>query len=149
MRIHSPWSLLLLPLLLLLVWMGLAVSGPGTPERYRYVRDVGVPAVYVVAREYQSSPEQGRALFERHCVICHGMTGAGDGASGQRLHPRPADLRRLSGSATTQAEAYLRWSIAEGGSRFGTGMPAFADTLTAEQIEALIAYLETLSYSTR
>jgi len=34
----------------------------------------------------------GKAIYEIHCVPCHGETGMGDGALGLTLNPRPEDL---------------------------------------------------------
>src|SRR5215471_4053045 len=34
----------------------------------------------------------GQALYQKLCVGCHGDTGKGDGALGDELNPKPADL---------------------------------------------------------
>ena len=34
----------------------------------------------------------GRALYETHCLLCHGVGGAGDGPSAATMNPPPADL---------------------------------------------------------
>jgi len=36
----------------------------------------------------------GRALYHRHCVHCHGVSGDGNGPTAQYLTPRPRDYRR-------------------------------------------------------
>jgi mono/diheme cytochrome c family protein len=38
--------------------------------------------------------ERGRKLFVKHCSICHGQEGAGDGSAAYLLHPKPRDFRR-------------------------------------------------------
>ena len=35
---------------------------------------------------------RGRALFERHCSVCHGMEGRGDGQAAYLLHPAPRNF---------------------------------------------------------
>lgn len=34
----------------------------------------------------------GKKLFSANCAMCHGATGAGDGAAGQGLNPKPRNL---------------------------------------------------------
>ena len=34
----------------------------------------------------------GKALYEKQCAGCHGDTGKGDGAIGEELNPKPANL---------------------------------------------------------
>jgi mono/diheme cytochrome c family protein len=36
----------------------------------------------------------------------------------------------------------MYWTIAEGGASFGTGMPAFKDALSSDDIWAVIAYVQ-------
>lgn len=36
--------------------------------------------------------EHGKKLFSANCAMCHGATGAGDGAAGQGLNPKPRNL---------------------------------------------------------
>jgi len=42
------------------------------------------------------SASSGAALYQRNCVICHGSTGAGDGAQASELPVQPANLRHLA-----------------------------------------------------
>ena len=40
------------------------------------------------------------------------------------------------------SDDFLYWSIAEGGAKYGTAMPAFKDSLKPDQIWAIIAALK-------
>jgi len=42
--------------------------------------------------ESPSDLEAGRALYERHCAVCHGAEGRGDGAAAYLLQPAPRDF---------------------------------------------------------
>lgn len=42
--------------------------------------------------------ETGKWLYERHCASCHGAGGAGDGADGRNLNPRPTDIATFAKS---------------------------------------------------
>jgi mono/diheme cytochrome c family protein len=38
----------------------------------------------------------GRALYDQHCVSCHGADGTGNGPAAEGLARRPADLTRIA-----------------------------------------------------
>ena len=84
----------------------------------------------VPAMETDASPEtidEGRILYALHCFACHGVNAVAG--------PLP-DLRY----ATLDVhEQFL--SIVLGGARQELGMPSFGDLLTAEQAEAIQAYV--------
>ncbi|MFN0087809.1 MAG: c-type cytochrome [Blastocatellia bacterium] len=42
-----------------------------------------------------SAITEGRKLFTRHCVSCHGMDGKGDGPVAKNLKTPPSDLTRI------------------------------------------------------
>ncbi len=73
--------------------------------------------------------QQGSALYQQHCVECHG--GAGEGITAPALG-NPMLLSLAS-------DSYLRFAISEG--RQGTPMPAYRDLLNAAEIDALTAFL--------
>ncbi len=72
--------------------------------------------------------EPGAALYGAHCAVCHGADRLG--GTGPALIPE--SLRRLRGDK-------LAAVIAEG--RAATQMPAFGETLSAAEIEALTAFV--------
>jgi mono/diheme cytochrome c family protein len=80
----------------------------------------------------------GQAVYTQYCETCHGETGRGDGPSGLRLVPRPADLRiHTAPGVHTDGELYY-W-VAYGFP--GSAMPAWKQQgLTDEQIWSVINY---------
>jgi mono/diheme cytochrome c family protein len=82
----------------------------------------------------------GRALYKGHCETCHGVKGLGAGESARGLTPSPAMLAFLIRLPET-ADSYLMWTIAEGGLRFGTAMPAFKHRITFDQIWQIVTYM--------
>ncbi|MEZ6014304.1 MAG: cytochrome c [Planctomycetota bacterium] len=98
-------------------------------------------------RQYPALVESA-ALYQRHCVHCHGVTGAGDGPSGVTLEPAPRDFRR----------GVFKWSAVEAGHRprradllrvlergvEGTAMPSFARLTRAER-EGLVDWVRLLA----
>ncbi|WAN10287.1 cytochrome c/FTR1 family iron permease [Stutzerimonas balearica] len=75
-------------------------------------------------------PARGAALFARHCSVCHGERGLGDGPAGIGLEPPPANMR--DAARMDRLSLYdLYNSIGLGVE--GTDMPAFAAELDERQ----------------
>jgi mono/diheme cytochrome c family protein len=85
----------------------------------------------------------GQDLYQQHCASCHGDTGMGDGPAGANLDPLPAPLAH---SGLMLADDYLYWRIAEGGTEppFDSGMPAWKDSFSEQEIWQVAAYLRGL-----
>jgi mono/diheme cytochrome c family protein len=84
----------------------------------------------------------GKSLYQMQCLECHGKFGEGDGLAGKQLIPSPANLaftRRLP----VATDAFLFWTIAEGGNSFGSAMPAFGERLSDEEIWQITHYINT------
>ena len=89
---------------------------------------------------YQAaSIAEGHALFARHCAVCHGPRGGGDGPAAATLHPRPPDLRAHHVLLHTAGDLF--WWITHG----KPPMPAFGDQLSPDQRWSLVNYLRALS----
>jgi copper transport protein len=80
----------------------------------------------------------GKDVYTTYCETCHGETGRGDGPTGLRLVPRPADLRiHTAPGVHTDGELYYWVSYGFPGS----AMPAWKQNgLTDEQIWSVINY---------
>ncbi len=84
-----------------------------------------------------NSVGNGRALFQTHCVVCHGPQGRGDGAAAAGLNPRPADL--------VQSARMLSDGVVAGVITDGRGaMPSFKAALTQPQIWDLTNFVKSL-----
>ncbi len=89
---------------------------------------------------------QGKALYERYCVVCHGEEGKGDGFNAFNLDPRPRDfsdsvyMRALGPQQTIQ-------TISGGGRSVNKSplMPSYAWTMNKNEIEYVASYLRTFS----
>jgi mono/diheme cytochrome c family protein len=87
----------------------------------------------------------GYALYRRHCVHCHGVSGAGDGPTAPFLYPYPRDYRRGLFKFTSTPNGArpdrddLRRTVRHG--LHGTSMPAFEALLTDEEIEEVLDYV--------
>jgi mono/diheme cytochrome c family protein len=110
-----------------------AVMANGIPEPYRSMRN---PLSNTAA-----TLEQGARIYQQDCSACHGPQGEGDGPAGKQLKPPAANLASLSHMPMGQSDAYLYWTIAEGGQQFGTAMPSFKGALSPNDRWAVVDYL--------
>lgn len=91
---------------------------------------------------------EGRYVFERNCVICHGKWGDGRGEMARDLVPRPRKFTsgvfkfRSTPSGALPTDADLTRTIR--GGLFGTAMPTFQH-LSDREVSAVIEYLKTFS----
>ncbi|RLJ19528.1 hypothetical protein DJ030_09375 [bacterium endosymbiont of Escarpia laminata] len=82
----------------------------------------------------------GKKLYQAQCPVCHGASGEGNGPAGKLLVPSPANLaitRRLP----VATDAFIFWTLSEGGEPFGTAMPAFGNQLTDKEIWQIALYI--------
>jgi mono/diheme cytochrome c family protein len=105
----------------------------GLPEAYRHLVNPFTATASVL--------DNGRRVYAATCSICHGATGAGDGPGGAALDPAPSNIRALPRMPLMSSDAYLYWTIAEGGAPISTAMPAFGQTLTPDEIWSVILAL--------
>lgn len=94
-----------------------------------------------------ASPEQlaqGELLYEAHCASCHGLAGEGqpnwqepneDGSF-------PAPPHDATGHTWHHSDQHILMIMAEGGQGPTSRMPAFADKLSPEEMEAVLAYIK-------
>jgi len=89
----------------------------------------------------------GRALFERHCSVCHGLQGAGDGRAAYLLRPAPRDFtaakfRMVSTENGVPTQADLIATIKRG--MPGSAMPPW-EWLSEEDLWNLADYVRDLA----
>ena len=91
--------------------------------------------------------DKGCQTYAVECAACHGSTGGGDGIHGKHLMPAPSDLRR---AALAKSDDQLYPRIWNGGAMppFNSGMPAYKDLLTADQVWEVLVYLRVLASGT-
>lgn len=91
----------------------------------------------------------GYGLYRRHCLHCHGVSGAGDGPTAAFLYPLPRDYRKGLFKFTSTPNGArphrddLRRTIRNG--LHGTSMPAFEALISEDEIEQLVDYVIFLS----
>jgi mono/diheme cytochrome c family protein len=97
------------------------------------------------AEAVQGDAVRGRAVFEKHCVSCHGIDGKGDGPAAATLSVKPANLTDCRRTAEDDIEM-IDSIVRHGGSYAGMSsvMPAWGKVLTAMEIADVAAYEKSL-----
>jgi high-affinity iron transporter len=88
-----------------------------------------------------TSVAAGQKLFAKHCAVCHGDTGKGDGRMGEEMIPKPGDLTDSDwkhGSSDGEIFAFIR-----NGAK-GTGMKAYSRKLTTHEIWDVVNYIRSI-----
>jgi len=91
---------------------------------------------------------QGKYVYERNCIVCHGQRGDGNGEMSPTLKPRPRSFRegmfkfRTTPLGALPTDDDLRRTIRGGLS--GTAMGMFSH-LSDEEIDAVITYVKSFS----
>ena len=92
----------------------------------------------------QSAMDKGSVLFKQNCAACHGVNAEATPdwkkTDSNGKYPPPP----LNGSAHTwhHSKELLKKTINEGGAKLGGVMPPFADKLSDEDLDAVIAYFQ-------
>jgi len=92
--------------------------------------------------------KNGKALYRRYCIFCHGLYGDGTGENARYLDPKPRDFTkatfkcRSTPSGTLPLDTDLFDTISRG--FHNSGMPSWKP-LTKQQRADLVAYVKTFS----
>jgi mono/diheme cytochrome c family protein len=92
---------------------------------------------------------EGKEIYKKRCLNCHGEGGEGDGPAADLLYPRPRDFTlaqykirtTMSGELPTNEDLYK--SISEG--LHGTSMIPWKEVLSEREIQQLVTYIKTFS----
>jgi mono/diheme cytochrome c family protein len=83
----------------------------------------------------------GKQLYDKQCAGCHGDTGKGDGAMGEELNPKPANLVDADwkhGSTDGEILVVIRDGVKN------SGMKGFGKKLTAHQMWDIVNYVRSI-----
>lgn len=124
------------------------MSGPGRRPRLSVVLLAAGASFAAPAGAAAQDLENGRAVYDKWCVECHGAEGTGDGPAAAWMLPRPRDFAQARYQVRTTANGELPTDadlmrILEVGMP-GTAMPAWPN-LTEVQRRDVIAYIKSFS----
>jgi mono/diheme cytochrome c family protein len=93
------------------------------------------------SQESFGNPQEGKKLYEKHCALCHGTNGAGDGPDTQFLMVQPANFHSLESRSKTDWDLM---TIITFGAAFSP-MHGWADRLTEEERWDVLRYIRLLA----
>jgi mono/diheme cytochrome c family protein len=83
----------------------------------------------------------GKQIYDKQCAGCHGDTGKGDGAMGEELNPKPANLVDADWKhGSTDGEIYV---VIRDGVK-NSGMKPYGRKLTTHEIWDVVNYLRSI-----
>ena len=97
-------------------------------------------ASWVAGQTVRGNPAAGQAVYEKHCLRCHGSKLDGKGPDSEDLIVRPADLQ--SQSSRTKTDWELLVTISNG--VLFTPMHGFRGTLTDQQMMDVLSYIRSV-----
>lgn len=99
------------------------------------------------AGDTQAAYLQGREIYTKNCMPCHGDALAGDGHFAHGFNPAPIDFTDV-GTIPQLSESYVFWRVAKGGpglpregAPWNSAMPVWENFLTEEEIWAVVLFL--------
>lgn len=123
-------------------------SPSAMPKWGPLMREADIEALVAYVRFLQRSkhrligdPNMGRRIYDNYCVSCHGDGGKGDGVKAGLLLKKPADHTN-----SKRMDTYSNQEMADiilNGRDF---MPAWEDTLSPTEINAVISYIRILAF---
>lgn len=129
---------------------------PGTPMPRVIMteRDRALVIAYITSRpsavgsqtaQRRTNLRTAEELYVHYCAACHGSSGQGDGPNARHLPIKPA-VHADGKAMATRTDDRLYDGIHAGGIVLGKSpfMPGFGQTLTHDQIRALVAHIRKL-----
>lgn len=113
-----------------------------------FVASCGAPADDQASSESVKTPiaeaktASASKIYQEKCVLCHGDKGRGDGPATSGLPKQPLDFTDKK-SMSKISDGELIKKIKQG--KPSSGMPAWGDILSAEEVQALAKYLRDFS----
>ena len=97
--------------------------------------------IVAFGQEVPGNPVNGKVLFEKHCISCHGEKGAGDGPDTQFLLVQPANFHSLESRSKTDWELM---TIITFGAAYSP-MHGWSDRLTEDERWDVLRYIRLLA----
>ncbi len=125
------WTLILTFLTITVLAFAHEMTGWIAPEEAKRVKNP--------IKATKASIQKGKEIYEKKCVLCHGVEGDGKGPASTGLNPKPTNFRDSHGEKMSDGEQF--WKITTGRG----GMPSFAKDLTEEERWHVINYINTFT----
>ncbi|MBF2707850.1 c-type cytochrome [Flavobacterium soyangense] len=84
--------------------------------------------------------KEGKEIYEQMCVLCHGLTGKGNGEAGLSLDQQPANFLHIK-DIPNETDGEIFWKITVG----KPPMSSYDELLTEDQRWKLVNYIRELN----
>lgn len=126
------YNLFLVIVLLISTYVGTAQKNWAVPE---YTKGLKNPFV-----GNKVATAEGKLIYGQMCVLCHGITGEGNGEAGLSLEKKPANFLTLE-NLFYDSDGEIFWRITAG----KPPMASYDELLTEDQRWKLVNYIRVLS----
>ncbi len=96
---------------------------------------------WAIAETRLSNPKNGGAIYQKHCLRCHGQAGDGLGPDARDLIVPPANFQSLRSRSKTDTELML--GISQG--VLFSPMHGWRDRLSEQEMLDVLSYLRTFA----
>lgn len=87
----------------------------------------------------ETSIDNGKTIYKKYCVACHGFKGKGDGIAGASLVPEPANFWKES--FQSQSDGAIFWKLSEG----KNAMASYKNSISEKDRWDLVNFLRTFT----
>lgn len=87
-----------------------------------------------------SATKEGKEIYEQMCVLCHGLTGKGNGEAGLSLDQKPANFLYIK-DIPNETDGEIFWKLTVG----KPPMSSYDELLTEDQRWKLVNYIRELN----
>jgi mono/diheme cytochrome c family protein len=103
------------------------------------------PSPMQVIKTLTYEQREGKFLYTKYCLVCHGTEGKGDGFNAFNLDPKPKDFTEKQYMQALTDEKLIE-TVSQGGRGVNKSplMPSWGGRLTKQEIEYLVAYVREL-----
>lgn len=88
----------------------------------------------------RNATAEGKEIYEQMCVLCHGISGKGNGEAGLSLEKKPANFLALK-NIPNETDGEIFWKITVG----KPPMSSYDELLTEDQRWKLVNYIRVLN----
>lgn len=120
-------------------------NGGATMKEADMVRLVPIIQTYAPNQTLDQSISNGSEIYQAKCIGCHGPNQDGNGVSAATLNPKPRNLHDSPFMRQTLDYKRINNSLHYG--VHGTAMPAWSPTLTELEIQEVISYVLSLTWT--
>jgi mono/diheme cytochrome c family protein len=82
---------------------------------------------------------EGKVIYEQMCILCHGLTGKGNGEAALSLDKQPANFLAISVLNETDGEIFWKLTVGK------PPMASYDELLTEDQRWKLVSYIRELN----